>query len=210
MPKCELKLEDFEPYVAKLYSIGAMVADAPFTFDNEFGEGTYEVKPGDIILEGTCGEHWVAPVSKLVGEKAKYEIDGKAIDLADIARGHSLDTEFTKIDTKESTAITWAFRVPREYSDIELSDGNGHTLIANASGYNHGYGDYICCCDNGGKPTLEWGSWPVNGNVFPKTYEFAGKGEPQFGAPTDEEKAEYDAADEQEKGDDEGTVGEDE
>ena len=187
----EFKIQDvsFEPYVAKHYSVGVMVADAPFTFKNEFGEGTYDVQPGDIILEGTCGEHWVVPVSKVEGPKAKYERDGKPIDISEVARGHSLDVEFTKIDTKESSAVTWAFRVPVEFSDVPLDAGNGKLLIANSSGYSHGFGDYICCGDNNGQPRLEWGMWPVNGNVFPRTYEFAGVGEPKFGAPQVDEIA---------------------
>lgn len=156
---------EVQPFVPKIYTIGAMVADEPFEFDNEFGEGHYSVKPGDIILEGTRGEHWVVPDSKLVGPKAKYvfgeEPTGADIDLKDIAHGHSLDTEFTHITTKPSTAITWAVFTNEP---VDVVSPEGDVLHAKA-----GYA--ICMGDNNGSPEPSWGCWPVKEEVFNDTYE---------------------------------------
>ena len=171
MNDVRLQLSDFEPYYSQIYSVGAMVVDKEFEFDNELGEGHYEAKPGDIVLEGTQGEHLIVPASKLIGDKAKYEIDGHPIDLDMIAKGHSLDTEFTQVSTKESKAITWAAQVVEP--DVHITSPEGHQLTANNSAYEHGGGDFICCSDNNGKPSFEWGCWPVNGSVFVNTYELA-------------------------------------
>lgn len=172
MSKVDLKISDFKPYCHRMYSVGAMMADEAFGFDNEFGEGHYDVKPGDIILEGTKREHWVVPESRLVGDKAKYEIDGNPISLSQIAKGHSLDTVFTRIATKRSDAVTWAAQVKEK--DVTVFSPEGYELHANRSGYAHGGGDFICCSDNNGKPSFEWGCWPVNGEVFESTYRPAG------------------------------------
>ena len=171
MKEVKLAVCDFKPYEAKIYNVGAMVVDKEFEFDNELGEGHYTCKPGDIVLEGTMGEHWPVPASKLVGDNAKYEIDGHPIDLDSIAKGHSLDTEFTTITTKESKAITWAARVTDP--DITIFSPEGHKLTANNSQFEHGGGDYICCSDDNGSPSFTWGCWPVNGQVFGNTYELS-------------------------------------
>lgn len=184
MNSINLKIEDFKPYQSKIYSVGAMLVDdtvkywkdetgehSTFEFDNELGEGHYYCEPGDIVLEGTKGEHWVVPASKVIGDKAKYVIDGKEIDISQIAKGHSLDVDFTKVTTKESNAITWAVQVHE--NNVGVVSPEGHQLIVNSEGVSHGDGDFICCADDGGKPNFEWGVWPVNGEVFENTYKDA-------------------------------------
>lgn len=183
MAKVQLSLEDFKPYVAAEYSVGAMVVDdsvqvwtdadgvehSSFEFDNEFGEGHYVCKPGDIVLEGTRGEHWVVPQDRF---EKKYEMNGERIDMGDIARGTSLDDAFTTVDTRSSDNITWAARVTEMDATVVTPDGR--ELTVNNSEYTHGDGDFVCCGDNDGKPTFEWGGWPVNGEVFDNTYVEAG------------------------------------
>lgn len=179
MARVKLELEDFKPYVAAEYSVGAMVVDdsvqvwtdadgvehSTFEFDNEFGEGHYVCKPGDIVLEGTRGEHWVVPQDRF---EKKYEMNGERIDMGDIARGTSLGDSFTMVDTRSSDNVTWAARVTEVGATVVTPDGR--ELTVNNPDYDHGAGDMVCCGDDNGKPTFEWGGWPVNGEVFERTY----------------------------------------
>lgn len=171
MQKVDLQTSNFNPYCEKIYFVGAMVVDKQFEFNNEFGEGHYLAKTGDIILKGTCGEHWIVPISKVVGEKAKYEMNGNPINISEITRGHALDADFTTIASKESKTIIWATRITK--ADVQVVSPEGRVLTVNNSKYEHGEGDMICCSDNDGKPSFESGYWVVNGMVFENTYKLA-------------------------------------
>ena len=182
MENIRLQISDFKPQYSQKYSVGAMVVDdsvevwtddkgeehSSLEFDNEFGEGHYIAKPGDIVLEGTQGEHWIVPQAKF---QKKYELDGKEIDMGTIAKGSSLADNFTTVATKDSKAITWAVQISE--ADAQITTPEGQQLTANNSAFQHGGGDFICCSDDGGKPSFEWGCWPVNGSVFVNTYELA-------------------------------------
>lgn len=154
------------PVIATVYELRFKVAAVKETVWNYLEDCSYEVNPGDIILNGTMGELWRVPKEKLV---KKYEnLDGTPIDPSAVEPG-----VFHTIRTKMSKDISWCIQVPIYEGPFETTTEQGDVLKGNREGVRHGQGDYIFMADNGGKPEPSWGAWVVNGNVFANTYQAA-------------------------------------
>lgn len=150
------------PVVARLYTLRVMVLPCDMQVYNYLEDVLYDGKPGEIVLKGTVGEDWIIPAKKL----SKYcFMDGSDINMADLEHGR-----WYEIQTRDSAAITWMVQIPLDQTG-EVTTGRGDVLKVNRPGVPHAEGDWIACSDDGGKPTLEWGAWVVNGAVVKNTYK---------------------------------------
>lgn len=163
----EKKLAEAVPMVAQHYQLKIRVLEKDENIFNWLEDVVYSGKAGEIVLKGTVGEEWIIPQKKL----SKYVfMDGSSIAL------EQLTTEYTDIQTTDSDAVTWMVRVPTTITG-EVTTERGDALKVNCpvnrkgQEVPHGDGDWICCCDNDGVPTLEWGCWVVNGEVVQRTYK---------------------------------------
>ena len=150
------------PCVSQNYELDVMFLGKDQDFYNPLEDVTYNGHTGEIVLRGTCGEPWIIPSKKL----SKYEmLDGTPIDPDKLPKD-----EWIRIRTRVSSSVTWMVQVPVSQTG-EVKTERGDVLQCNRTGVDHGDGDWICCADDGGKPTLEWGCWVVNGVVQKRTYQ---------------------------------------
>ena len=148
------------PYISRHYIIELMKVSCPHIYDNEYGEGHYELAVGDPKLQGTRGEHWSPKWPKIV---KKYLLEN----------GDSIDPEaipedvWVKIQTnpdreiRRKNSLTWA--IPAELVSEQPFEIDG--LIIDPAV------DMICMGGDENAPTLEWGVWPVKKDIFADTYE---------------------------------------
>lgn len=150
------------PMIPQLYELDLKVLGSEQKVYNFLEDVTYDGKPGEIVLRGTQGEEWIIPTKKL----SKYcTMDGQDIDIEGIS-----PDEYIRIKTRQSDSITWMVQIPVSETG-EVTTERGDILKVNRPGVPHGDGDWVCCCDDNGQPTLEWGCWVVNGEVVKKTYQ---------------------------------------
>lgn len=148
-----------KPFIPKHYSIKVQKVSLPTSYDNEFGEGHYDLDPASPVLEGTRGEHWSPEWRKIV---SKYLMeDGSTI----IPEKLPFDT-WVSIQTNpdievRKKSITWM--VPPLFVARSSFKING--LIIDPSK------DFLCCGGDETAPNLDWGCWPVKIGVFSDTYE---------------------------------------
>ena len=157
------------PMVPQHYELDIRVLGEDEEVYNWLEDVVYLAKKGEIVLKGTMSEEWVIPQKKL----SKYEyLDGKKISY------EKLLTDYVRAQTADSSAITWMIQIPTSITG-EVTTERGDTLKVNCpvnrkgQEVPHGDGDWVCCCDNNGAPTLEWGCWVVNGEVVKRTYRQA-------------------------------------
>ena len=157
-----INTNEMRPFVPTHYELDMMGLGSDRKIYNELEDVTYEGHKGEIVLKGTVGEQWIIPTQKL----AKYcKMDGSEINLNEVTP----DT-WVHIQTRESAAVPWMVQVPVDIKG-QVTTERGDTLQVNREGVPHAEGDWVCCCDDGGKPTLEWGTWVVNGCVAKNTYQ---------------------------------------
>ena len=160
----KININNMKAMVARHYELDLKVLGTDQKIYNFLEDVTYEGKAGEIVLRGTVGEEWIIPLKKL----SKYmNMDGSDINLEAIS-----PDMWIRIQTRESDAITWMVQIPVSVQG-EVQTERGDILKVNNPKVEHGDGDWVCCCDDGGKPTLEWGAWVVNGNVVTNTYKEA-------------------------------------
>ena len=149
----EGRLKAFYPahYQLKLWK-------APYPESNELG-GPYNIEEGAPKLEGTIGEHWSTKWERIV---RKYQlIDGSTIVPEDIPAGVWIDIQTPADDRiRRGSGKIWA--IPAECIYEEPFEVNWHIVRPLTS--------MLCVADKDGKPTLAWGCWPVNNQVFKNTY----------------------------------------
>lgn len=139
----------------------------------------YATKAQDIVLSGTRGELWLTSIDKV---QRTYQIMcqgqwGSNWGAATMKQGQVLNGQFilpwVKIRALGETASgTMACFVPlSQKGQIRTSWA---VLNFNASGVEHGLGDFILCAVGAnGQPNLQ-DRWVVNGAVFADTYNNQG------------------------------------
>ena len=155
----ELVNKEGKAYIPAHYKLKLMKVQAPETYSNEYGEGDYELSAGDPKLEGTRGEHWSPKWKQIV---SKYQtINGGTIIPEELPAGIYVDIMTPVERTDREGSVTWAMDAtyvsdkPFEVRELTIDPAV----------------DMLCCSDNGGKPDLTWGCWPVKKEIFVNTYE---------------------------------------
>ena len=144
------------------YSITGMTVSKETAVHNKLEDADYTAKPEtDVVLTGTSGEQWVAPMEKVL--KTYTKEDGSALTAEDFTADKAV-----KLYTAKSVG-NFACFVPVEIK-VEVQTAWGDVLQANRDGVPHGKGDYlVCSAGEDGKPDLS-DVWVVNGEIFPTTY----------------------------------------
>ena len=160
MDRIAEKLETAVAYMPAHYNIMLMKVSKPFSYSNEYGEGSYDLQPGDPILEGTRGEHWSPSWKKIC--KKYLRMDGSNIDPESLPSDTWIIIQTNPDQSERRKSITWAID-PKEISD-EIFEVEGGLMINPEI-------DMLCMGGDEEAPTLEWGCWPVKVNIFIDTYE---------------------------------------
>ena len=149
-----------QAYIPAHYTIKVTkVADFQ-VYDNEYGEGHYEIIPGQPKLEGTRGEHW-SPSWGMIVKKFEMSPSGEQIDPERIPKDEWVEIQ-TPIDRKKrSKNITWVIDPLLVSKDIFKVFGNK---------VDPGL-DLLCMGGDEKNPSLEWGCWPKKRTIFADTYE---------------------------------------
>ena len=150
------------------YQIQGRMVSQPTDVYNPLELVSYHVENDgeSVILTGTLGEEWVAPVSKVVNTYTKT--DGTVLTAEDFTS--SLDTPLT-LQTIAEIGTNYALQVPSDVV-VRVDTAWGDVLYTNASDAPHGEGDYLVCNNVDGNPDLS-DVWVVNGAVFPSTYDMS-------------------------------------
>lgn len=159
-------LEECVKVFKKEYQIDVVRPSRSRVVTNVLEGATYDTKDDDVILRGTVGEYWVAPMAKVI--KTYVKLDGTPLTPADFRLDKSL-----KVKTQQGKEFNYAMRIPVTHQ-VQVNTAWGDVLIANRPEVEHGKGDYIVCRETDGKPDLN-DVWIVNGKVFETTYSLVHK-----------------------------------
>ena len=157
--KINNNIKETKAYYPRHYQLKLWKTPAAESYDNELGEGHYDLSEGDPKLEGIIGEHWSPSWEKIV---KKYQFtDGSTITPETVPSGKWISIQ-TPIDEKSRRAsgITWA--MPAYIISDKPFKVNGLTIDPNTA--------MLCMADDGSLPNPKWGCWPVNKQVFFNTY----------------------------------------
>lgn len=159
VPKSEIPVGGMKAFMPSLYSLKLKKVGKPESYDNEYGEGHYELNCGDPKLEGTCGEHWSPKWEKIC--KKYLLLNGEPIIPEKLPEG-----EWTVIKTNPDPAerrknITWAVDAVIVSDDKFEIDGLTFDPAV----------DILCMGGNETAPNPEWGCWQVKKSIFVNTYE---------------------------------------
>ena len=141
------------------YLLKVLKTSTAIEYDNEFGEGHYNLEAGDPILEGTRMEHW-SPVWDKITKKYLY-CNGDTIDPEELPFDRWVWIQTSPDEGERSKNITWAMN-PHLISD-EPFEINGLVIDPSV--------DMLCMGGDANSPTTEWGFWPVKVDIFKDTYE---------------------------------------
>ena len=157
--------EAWFPTGKKKYAVDAMMVSGPFSFRNELEEADYDAENdgGTVVLRGTQGEMWTAPLAKVA--KTYRRLGGGAVTAADFAERDV----WLRLETIPAVDTNFAMFVPREIR-LTAETSGGTVLTANGGSAPHGAGDFLVCRALNGAPD-DSGIWVVNGAIFPGTYD---------------------------------------
>ena len=146
------------------YTIQGMMVSKDLSFTNDLEGTDYTAQPNgeDVVLKGTSGEMWIAPLAKVQSTYTKP--NGAKLTADDFKADTYID-----LKTKADPDANFACYVPLGYK-VEVQTAWGDVLYANRPEVAHGLGDYLICNAKDGKPDLT-DVWVVNGAVFPSTYD---------------------------------------
>lgn len=143
-------------YETKQYEVEVRRGEVGESFYNPLEDVTYEVTEDNvgeyIILKGTVGEMWLAPIKKVLRDYTG--------DMAFTPEWHTITRKpggkvCAEVVTEETMVTT--------YTEHEL-----HPQV----------GDFLVCSANeDGTPNPEWGYWTINRQVFENTYELSREAE---------------------------------
>ena len=136
-------------YETKEYTIEVRRGEVGESFYNPLEDVTYAVTEDNIgeyvVLRGTVGEMWLAPIKKV---------------LRDYTGDMIFTSEWHDITRKPGGKVC-AEVVTEETMVTTCTEHKLHPQI----------GDYLVCSANeDGTPNPEWGYWTINKNVFNNTY----------------------------------------
>ena len=150
---------EVKAFMPSHYMLKVMKVSEPHSYDNEYGEGHYNLQAGDAKLEGTRGEHWSPAWKKIVG---KYLLaNGEVIDPENLPSGTWIDIQTNPDAGERRKSVTWAM----DASLVSEEPFEVKGLIIDPAV------DVLCMGGDENEPTLEWGVWPVKKEIFADTYE---------------------------------------
>lgn len=155
----EKQIKEAKAYYPRHYQLKLWKAPTAEKFENELGEGCYQITKGSPKLEGTIGEHWSPGWPQII---KKYQfIDGSTITPETVPSGKWIPIQ-TPVDeeSRRASSITWA--MPAYIISDKPFEVNGRIINPNTA--------MLCMADNNGLPSPELGCWPVNKQVFFNTY----------------------------------------
>lgn len=153
------KVNQAKAFIPQHYFLKVMKVSAPHSYDNEYGEGHYDLNAGDAKLEGTRGEHWSPAWKKIV---SKYLLaDESAINPDELPCDEWISIQTHPDRDVRKKSITWM--IPAE--DISTTPFEVSGLIINPAV------DVLCMGGDETGPNLDWGCWPVKKDIFGDTYE---------------------------------------
>ena len=148
-----------QAFIPQHYFIKLRKVSAPHSYDNEYGEGHYELQAGDAKLEGTRGEHWSPAWKKIV---QKYLLaDGSTVAPEDVPCDVWVDIQTHPDREVRRKSITWM--LPAELVSEAPFEIGGLTIDPAV--------DVLCMGGDENAPNLDWGCWPVKKDIFKETYE---------------------------------------
>ena len=160
MEKIKGLVNNAQAFIPAHYRIKLTKVSAPHSYDNEYGEGHYDLWAGDPKLEGTRFEHWSPTWKKIV---QKYElVSGEKINPETIPEDVWTEIQTPPEREKRCGNITWALD-PVLVSSKDPFQVNGLTIDPAV--------DMLCMAGDEDGPNLEWGCWPVKREIFADTYE---------------------------------------
>lgn len=159
MNKIAANLGQARAYIPQHYCLKVMKVSGAHSYDNEYGEGHYDLSAGDPKLEGTRGEHWSPAWKKIV---AKYLCEnGDAINPEELPYDTWVVIQTNPNRSVREKSITWM--IPAEEVSEVPFEAEG--LFINPEV------DVLCIGGDENGPNLDWGCWPVKKEIFVDTYE---------------------------------------
>lgn len=154
-----LKVEKAKLYIPSWYFIRLFKVSTAHEYDNEYGEGHYELSSGAPKLEGTRGEHWSPEWRKIV---AKYLLeDGSTIIPEELPYDEYVSIQTNPDREVRKKNMVWA--IPAELISEEKFMIGGLVIDPEL--------DMLCMGGDETGPNLDWGAWPVKKDIFADTYE---------------------------------------
>ena len=148
-----------QAFIPAHYPLHLMKVSAPNAYDNEYGEGHYELNAGDAKLEGTRGEHWSPAWKNIV---AKYLLeDGSAINPDELPYDEWILIQTNPDREERKKNIIWM--IPAELVSEETFMVGKLVIDPKV--------DVLCMGGDETGPNLDWGAWPVKKDIFANTYE---------------------------------------
>lgn len=147
------------PFFPSHYALKILKVSVPHSYDNEYGEGHYDLKPGEAKLEGTRGEHWSPVWKKII---AKYLLaDGTTINPDDLPSDEWVPIQTNPDENERRKNITWM--IDASLISDQPFEVNGLIIDPTV--------DVLCMGGDETAPNLDWGCWPVKKDIFADTYE---------------------------------------
>lgn len=148
-----------KPCIPAHYELSLKKVGAPFSYDNEYGEGHYELSIGDPILEGTRKEHWSPTWPKIV--KKYLTLDGEKVEPEQLPFDVWVRVQTHPDREVRKNALVWALPA-KAVSEQPFTVGE-LAFDPNV--------DMVCIGGDETGPNFEWGVWPVKAEIFEDTYE---------------------------------------
>lgn len=146
-------------YFPAHYFLKVLKVSQPHSYDNEYGEGHYDLEAGKAKLEGTRGEHWSPEWKKII---AKYLLaDGSTINPEDLPYDEWVSIQTNPDEEERRKNITWM---------VDASIISDQPFVVNGLVINPAV-DVLCMSGDETAPNLDWGCWPVKKDIFADTYE---------------------------------------
>lgn len=155
----DLKALEAKAFIPKHYKLKVIKTSVPCSYDNEYGEGHYDLQPGDPKLEGTRGEHW-SPKWEKISKKYLF-LNGEKVTPEGCPYDQYVDIQTHPDIAERRKSVIWA--VDSSLISREPFEING--LLINPAV------DMLCMGGDENEPNLDWGAWPVKREIFADTYE---------------------------------------
>lgn len=159
MNRIQENIGEAKAYIPAHYFIKLLKVAKAEAYDNEYGEGHYELEKGEPKLEGTRGEHWSPKWPKIT---KKYLLsDGSPMDPEKLPEGEYISIQTNPDREERKKSVTWVIDPalisirPFQVGDLTIDPLR----------------DMLCMGGDEKAPTTEWGVWPVKKEIFADTYE---------------------------------------
>ncbi len=155
----EAKTLGARAFIPRHYTLKVLKTSVPCSYENEYGEGHYDLQPGDPKLEGTRGEHWSINWENI--SKRYLFLDGKPVTPEGCPYDQYVDIQTHPDPDERRKSVTWA--VDSSLISREPFEIDGVVIEPSV--------DMLCMGGDKNEPNLDEGVWPVKREIFADTYE---------------------------------------